>query len=117
MNARRTNTSQLPTSFRLSYATLHGCRTHRRVSILLSVEASALSYSRLLSTIGSSSAKMVEIATFEEIKDLPNHPEKLLIDVREPNELVETGKIPTSVNIPRKLGSAAHPSDGSIRHA
>lgn len=47
--------------------------------------------------------KMVEIATFEEIKDLPNHPEKLLIDVREPNELVETGKIPTSINIPRKF--------------
>ncbi|CAG9808099.1 unnamed protein product [Chironomus riparius] len=40
------------------------------------------------------------IATYEEVKDLPNHPEKLLIDVREPSEVVETGKIPTSVNIP-----------------
>lgn len=45
---------------------------------------------------------MVEIATYEEVKDLPNHPEKVLIDVREPNELAETGQIPTSINIPRK---------------
>ncbi|XP_053951831.1 rhodanese domain-containing protein CG4456 [Anastrepha ludens] len=37
---------------------------------------------------------------YSDIKDLPNHPEKLLIDVREPDELVETGKIPTSINIP-----------------
>lgn len=42
------------------------------------------------------------IATYEEVKDLPNHPEKLLIDVREPHELQETGKIPTSINIPCK---------------
>lgn len=47
---------------------------------------------------------MVEIATFEEVKDLPNHPEKVLIDVREPEELKETGQIPTSINIPRKGG-------------
>lgn len=45
---------------------------------------------------------MVEIATYEEVKDLPNHPEKVLIDVREPEELKETGQIPTSINIPRK---------------
>ncbi|XP_017471204.1 PREDICTED: heat shock protein 67B2-like [Rhagoletis zephyria] len=37
---------------------------------------------------------------YGDIKDLPNHPEKLLIDVREPQELLETGKIPTSINIP-----------------
>lgn len=42
------------------------------------------------------------IAAYEEVKDLPNHPEKLLIDVREPSELIETGKIPTSINIPCK---------------
>lgn len=45
---------------------------------------------------------MVEIATYDEVKDLPNHPEKVLIDVREPEELKETGQIPTSINIPRK---------------
>jgi 3-mercaptopyruvate sulfurtransferase SseA len=49
-----------------------------------------------------SASKMTNIATYEEVKDLPNHPEKLLIDVREPNELQETGQIPTSINIPCK---------------
>ena len=43
-----------------------------------------------------------KIAFYEEIKDLPNHKEKLLIDVREPQELIDTGIIPTSINIPRK---------------
>lgn len=46
---------------------------------------------------------MATIATYEEVKELPNHPEKYLIDVREPAELVETGQIPTSINIPCKL--------------
>lgn len=45
----------------------------------------------------------IEIATYEEIKDLPNHPEKLLIDVRELHEVESTGRIPTSINIPRKF--------------
>lgn len=44
----------------------------------------------------------VPIVTYEEVKELPNHPEKLLIDVREPDELNETGIIPTAINIPRK---------------
>ena len=43
------------------------------------------------------------VATFEEIIDLPNHPEKLLIDVREPEELRQTGEIPTAINIPCKF--------------
>uniref|UniRef100_A0AAG5D8R0 Rhodanese domain-containing protein n=1 Tax=Anopheles atroparvus TaxID=41427 RepID=A0AAG5D8R0_ANOAO len=42
------------------------------------------------------------VAHYEEIIDLPNHPEKLLIDVREPTELAATGQIPTSINIPLK---------------
>lgn len=42
----------------------------------------------------------IPIVYYDEIKDLPNHPEKLLIDVREPQELSETGKIPSSINIP-----------------
>lgn len=45
---------------------------------------------------------MSNIATYEEVLDLPNHPEKVLIDVREPSELQEFGQIPTSINIPRK---------------
>lgn len=44
---------------------------------------------------------MIQIATYEEVKDLTNHPEKVLIDVREPHE-VAAGKIPTSINIPCK---------------
>lgn len=45
----------------------------------------------------------IPTATYEEVKDLPNHPEKLLIDVREPQEIIDTGIIPTSVNIPCKF--------------
>lgn len=48
-------------------------------------------------------SNQVSVATYEEVKDLPNHPEKLLIDVRDPPELEQTGKIPTSINIPCKL--------------
>lgn len=43
---------------------------------------------------------MADIATYEEVKDLVNHPEKVLIDVREPKQRQETGEIPTSINIP-----------------
>ncbi|XP_052862619.1 rhodanese domain-containing protein CG4456-like [Anopheles cruzii] len=39
------------------------------------------------------------VATLAEVEDLPNHPEKLLIDVREPSELEATGRIPSSINI------------------
>ncbi|XP_035784516.1 rhodanese domain-containing protein CG4456-like isoform X1 [Anopheles albimanus] len=42
------------------------------------------------------------VATLAEVEDLPNHPEVLLIDVREPAELEATGRIPTSINIPLK---------------
>ena len=44
-----------------------------------------------------------EIAYYEEIKDLPNHPEVLLIDVREPEEIEATSLIPTSINVPCKF--------------
>lgn len=42
----------------------------------------------------------IPIVFYDEIKSLPTHPEKLLIDVREPEELKATGVIPTSINIP-----------------
>lgn len=48
------------------------------------------------------SEENMSIAVYDEIKNLPNHPEKTLIDVREPDELKQTGVIPTSINIPRK---------------
>ncbi|XP_055628380.1 rhodanese domain-containing protein CG4456-like isoform X2 [Toxorhynchites rutilus septentrionalis] len=54
----------------------------------------------VFSSIFSSSKNKMSIATYEEVLDLPNHPEKLLIDVRGAEELAETGQIPTSINIP-----------------
>lgn len=44
-----------------------------------------------------------QVATYDEIVDLPNHPEVLLIDVRRPDELAGTGTIPTSINIPLNI--------------
>jgi len=46
------------------------------------------------------STKPAEIATYEEIKNLSKKPEVLLIDVREHQELIDTGTVPTSINIP-----------------
>lgn len=43
--------------------------------------------------------------TYDEVKDLPNHPETYLIDVRDPPEIKDTGLIPTSFNIPREYES------------
>lgn len=40
------------------------------------------------------------IATYEEIKKVPGNSKVLLIDVREPQELVDTGIVPASINIP-----------------
>jgi len=40
------------------------------------------------------------MATYEEVKDVPNHPEKYLFDVRNESELKETGVLPASINIP-----------------
>lgn len=50
-----------------------------------------------------SNAIAIPVVNYEQVKDLPNHPEITLIDVREPKELQETGSIPTSINIPCKL--------------
>lgn len=40
--------------------------------------------------------------TFDYVKSLKDNKEVLLIDVREPSELEETGTIPGSINIPCK---------------
>lgn len=45
------------------------------------------------------------IATYDEILALPQKPEVLLIDVRQPEELEQEGKIPTAINIPCKFYS------------
>ncbi|XP_064556835.1 rhodanese domain-containing protein CG4456 [Drosophila montana] len=39
-------------------------------------------------------------ASYEQVKDVANHPETYLIDVRNPDELAATGSIPSSLNIP-----------------
>ncbi|CAD6993883.1 heat shock protein 67B2 [Ceratitis capitata] len=49
---------------------------------------------------GNSYRKEISSVNYSYVKELPNRPEKLLIDVRERQELEETGKIPTSINIP-----------------
>lgn len=46
------------------------------------------------------SSKPIGIVDYAAVKKLPNEPQKLLIDVREPEELKETGQIPSSINIP-----------------
>ncbi|XP_059223385.1 rhodanese domain-containing protein CG4456 [Stomoxys calcitrans] len=51
-------------------------------------------------TINHVSGQMQDIATYEEVKDLPNHPEKYLIDVRSRDMVDTDGSIPTSINIP-----------------
>lgn len=42
----------------------------------------------------------VDFATYEEVKDIPNHPEKYLIEVRSKELVEKDGSIPGSVNIP-----------------
>ncbi|XP_017113508.1 rhodanese domain-containing protein CG4456 isoform X2 [Drosophila elegans] len=48
----------------------------------------------------SSQAPAIGIVDYDVVKKLPSEPQKLLIDVREPEELKETGQIPASINIP-----------------
>ncbi|XP_016978487.1 rhodanese domain-containing protein CG4456 [Drosophila rhopaloa] len=48
----------------------------------------------------SSKAPAIGIVDYDVVKKLHSEPEKLLIDVREPEELKETGQIPASINIP-----------------
>jgi len=45
------------------------------------------------------------MATYEQVKDVPNHPEVYLIDVRRKDELQQTGSIPASLNIPCKINT------------
>ncbi|KRT80472.1 hypothetical protein AMK59_7744 [Oryctes borbonicus] len=50
--------------------------------------------------IASMSSGDTKLASFEEVKNLKDNKSVLLIDVREPQELKETGIIPGSINIP-----------------
>lgn len=42
------------------------------------------------------------IASYEDVLKVIDKPQKLIIDVRNPDEVSETGKIPSSINIPCK---------------
>lgn len=66
----------------------------------LQVKTQPLLTSRLFSTKTPEPINGIPVVTYDEVKDLPNKPKKILIDVREPDELKEFGKIPTSFNIP-----------------
>lgn len=55
-----------------------------------------------ISTFRCETTGQITVAYYDEIKDLPNHCEKLLVDVREPSELEKTGRIPLSINVPCK---------------
>nr|AQY54359.1 heat shock protein 67b.1 [Musca domestica] len=67
-------------------------------------ESSAMGLTSSTDNSHKDTAKMsgnIKIVDYDFVKNLPNlHPEILLIDVREPQELQETGQIPTSINIP-----------------
>lgn len=43
------------------------------------------------------------MATYNEVLDIPNHPEVYLIDVRNKKEIAESGSLPESLNIPCKF--------------
>lgn len=40
------------------------------------------------------------MATYEEVKDIPNQKDQYLFDVRNVSEIKETGTLPASINIP-----------------
>lgn len=62
----------------------------------------ARSFIRILPTNHYSGLTKMSVVTFEEVEDLPNRPESVLVDVRDPPEIKDTGKIPSSINIPCK---------------
>ncbi|EDV94625.1 rhodanese domain-containing protein CG4456 [Drosophila grimshawi] len=56
------------------------------------------------------------MATYEEVKNIPNEPSKYLFDVRNKSELEETGTLPASINIPLPdLEKALNLPDGDFK--
>ncbi|XP_023304388.2 rhodanese domain-containing protein CG4456-like [Lucilia cuprina] len=56
-----------------------------------------------------------DFATYEEVKDIPNHPEKFLIEVRSKELVDKDGSIPGSINIPfTELEEALMMDDGEF---
>lgn len=90
-------------------------RTSVPVKQSLHVRTQVPSTIRLFSTQEPIDRRIPDVS-YEEVKDLPNHPNKILIDVREPDELKETGQIPTSFNIPLgDVEKALQLSDGKFK--
>ncbi|CAK1545932.1 unnamed protein product [Leptosia nina] len=52
---------------------------------------------------GSNMVDPVRVVSYEDMLKVIHEPEKVIIDVRNPDEIESTGKIPSSINIP--LGS------------
>lgn len=76
-------------------------RGRQLLSLVKKIPKNYLNYprSRLISTNVSFLCNK-SVASFEDVKTVGNNPKILLIDVREPHELQETGVIPCSINIP-----------------
>ncbi|KAH8362724.1 hypothetical protein KR084_000319 [Drosophila pseudotakahashii] len=66
----------------------------------MSLNAAGTSKNNLMQRFYSSQAPAIGIVDYDVVKKLASEPKKLLIDVREPEELKETGQIPASINIP-----------------
>ncbi|XP_039492872.1 rhodanese domain-containing protein CG4456 [Drosophila santomea] len=64
------------------------------------LSAARSTQSNLLQRFYGSQAPQIGVVDYDVVKKLPSEPQKLLIDVREPEELKETGQIPASINIP-----------------
>lgn len=43
------------------------------------------------------------VVSYEDMLKVINEPQKVIIDVRNPDEVDRTGKIPSSINIPRNF--------------
>ncbi|XP_013101460.2 rhodanese domain-containing protein CG4456 [Stomoxys calcitrans] len=67
---------------------------------LLRAQQQQAPHNRVTKSISYALRSLAKMATYEEIKDVPNHPEVYLIDVRNKDELASTGAIPASINIP-----------------
>nr|XP_016937791.1 rhodanese domain-containing protein CG4456 [Drosophila suzukii] len=68
----------------------------------------------LMQRFYSSNPPAIGIVDYDVVKKLPSEPQKLLIDVREPEELKETGQIPASINIPLGVVSQELAASGQL---
>lgn len=82
------------------------CSIKPKFRIILTAKSNSLPYKAYCTN-----ESKIKVVDFCFVKKIAEEPEKLLIDVRTPAEIEETGRIPGSVNIPldnlyNKLGSS-----------